>query len=167
VSDGSHFTTLLATKRVAADCVFRDQEGRVLVLEPTYKATWDMPGGGVQADESPREAARREVREEIGLDIEPGDLLAVDWISRAGDFTEVVAFLFDGGILTSTDIDQIVLDPSEARSCRFVSLADAGSLLDSGQFARLIAAHSAGNTGATAYLENGHPVQPSDRTDAQ
>jgi len=115
----------------------------------------------------PREAARREVREEIGLDIEPGDLLAVDWVSSAGDFTEVVAFLFDGGVLTSTEIDRIVLESSEARSCRFVPLADAESILDSGQFARLIAAHSAGPAGATAYLENGHPVQRSDRTGAQ
>jgi len=90
--------------------MFRDQEGRVLVLEPRYKPTWDMPGGGVEADESPREAARREVREEFGLDIEPGDLLAVDWVSRADDFTEVIAILFDGGVLTSTDIDQIVLE---------------------------------------------------------
>lgn len=91
---------------MAADCLCTDQAGRLLctdqagrllVLEPPYKATWDIPGGVVERDESPRLAARREVQEEIGLSVEPGDLLAVDRISQVGDFTEVVAFLFDGG----------------------------------------------------------------------
>jgi len=158
MSGQPHFTTTLATKRMAADCLFQDDEGRILLVEPTYKPTWDMPGGGVEADESPREAARREVIEEIGLDIEPGDLLAVDWIRRNGEFTEVVAFLFDGGILSPLALGRIVLDASEARSCRFVSLADAGSLLDSGQFARIVAASAAKQTGSTAYLEDGRPV---------
>lgn len=161
MSEESHFTTTLPTKRMAADCLIRDQEGRILVLEPTYKPTWDMPGGCVEANESPREAARREVREETGLDIEPGDLLAVDWIPRSGDFTEVVAFLFDGGVLTSSEIDLAVLDPTEAHSCRFVSLDAAGSLLDSGQFARLVAAYTSSPSGSTTYLEEGHPVPPS------
>lgn len=158
MSGQAHFTTRLATKRMAADCLFHDGEGRILVLEPTYKPTWDMPGGGVEVDESPRETARREVIEEIGLDIEPGHLLAVDWIRRSGEFTEVVAFLFDGGVLGSLEIGRIVLDPSEAQRCRFVSLAEAGSLLDIGQFARLMAANSAKKAGSTAYLENGHPM---------
>jgi len=57
----------------------------------TFREEWSS------RDESPRLAARREVQEEIGLSVEPGDLLAVDRISQVGDFTEVVAFLFDGG----------------------------------------------------------------------
>jgi ADP-ribose pyrophosphatase YjhB (NUDIX family) len=37
---------------------------------------WAMPGGGLEADESPREGALREVREETGwTDLEPGPLL--------------------------------------------------------------------------------------------
>lgn len=159
VSEGAHFTTRLATKRIAADCVFRDGAGRVLVLEPAYKASWDLPGGGVEADESPRQAARREVREEIGLDREPGALLAVDWISRAGDFAEVVAFLFDGGVLEAAEIDRMTLDPSEARSCQFVPLSEAAALLDGGQFARLVAALSANQDVSIGYLENGYPVE--------
>ncbi len=127
VSADAHFTSRMPTKRLAADCVLTDEAGRLLVLDPPYKGTWDVPGGVVEVDESPWRAAQREVQEEIGLDIEPGRLLAVDWKPREGDFTEVVALLFDGGTLTAQDIDRILLDPSEVRGYRFVELAGGGS----------------------------------------
>ena len=90
---------------VVADCILTDAAGRLLVLDPPYKVTWDIPGGIVEVDESPRRAAQREVREEIGLDIELGELLVLDWKPRDGDFTQVVALLFDGGTLTAEDIE--------------------------------------------------------------
>ena len=109
------------------------------MLDPPYKVTWDIPGGIVEVDESPRLAVQREVLEEIGLDIEPGPLLVVDWKPRDGDFTEVVALLFDGGTLTAQDIDRIVTDPSEVRGYRFVELDEAATLLDAELFARVSA----------------------------
>jgi len=155
VADDVHFTAKFPTKRMAADCLFTDQIGRLLVLEPPYKPTWDLPGGMVERDESPRLAAQREVREEIGLAVEPGDLLAVDWIARSGDFTEIVAFLFDGGVLAPADIDRIVTDPAEVKSFRFAALDEAEQLLDPGQFARVSAALTSRR--AATYLENGSP----------
>jgi 8-oxo-dGTP pyrophosphatase MutT (NUDIX family) len=157
VSDEGHFTVKQPTKRIAADCLFTDESGRLLVLEPPYKTTWDLPGGIVERDESPRLAAQREVLEEIGLTVEPGALLAVDWISRSGDFTEIVAFLFDGGVLAPADIDRIVIEPTEVNSFRFVTLDEAGRLLDVGQFARVAAGLEARRSATTAYLENGFP----------
>jgi hypothetical protein len=35
----------LARKRMAAGALFRDEDGRVLLVNPTYKPTWDLPGG--------------------------------------------------------------------------------------------------------------------------
>ena len=155
--DDVHFTAKLPTKRMAADCLFTDQADRLLVLEPPYKPTWDIAGGVVERDESPRFAARREVREELGLTVEPGELLAVDWQSRSGDFTEMVAFLFDGGVLAPAQIDQILVEPSEVRSIRFVTLDEAERLLDAELFARVAAGLKARKSAATVYLENGFP----------
>jgi 8-oxo-dGTP pyrophosphatase MutT (NUDIX family) len=142
---------------MAADCLFTDRAGRVLVLEPPYKSTWDIPGGMVERDESPRLAAQREVREEIGLRVEPGDLLAVDWVAQSGDFTEIVAFLFDGGVLAPADIDRIVIQSSEVSRFRFVALDEAERLLDAEQFARVAAGFKIRGTAETVYLENGVP----------
>jgi 8-oxo-dGTP pyrophosphatase MutT (NUDIX family) len=157
VSDEVHFTAKQPTKRIAADCLFTDESGRLLVLDPPYKPTWDLPGGIVERDESPWLAAQREIREEIGLTVEPGALLAVDWISRSGDFTEIVAFLFDGGVLAPADIERIVTEPSEASRFRFATLDEAERLLDAAQFARVAAGFEARGSARTAYLENGLP----------
>jgi len=59
--------TSLPSKHVAAGCVFLDEDGRVLLVEPVYKQPWELPGGGVEAGESPFDACRREVAEELGL----------------------------------------------------------------------------------------------------
>jgi hypothetical protein len=48
----------LARKRMAAGALFRDEDGRVLLVDPTYKPTWDLPGGAVEKEESPYAAAR-------------------------------------------------------------------------------------------------------------
>src|ERR1700685_2203694 len=74
------YVASLARKRMAATAFFRDEEGRVLVVNPVYKPTWDLPGGAAEADESPHAACRREVAEELGLDRPPGRVLAVDWV---------------------------------------------------------------------------------------
>jgi hypothetical protein len=51
----------LARKRIAAGALFRDEDGRVLLVDPTYKPTWDLPGGAVERKRShrtPRAAGR-------------------------------------------------------------------------------------------------------------
>src|SRR5437764_10001357 len=49
-------------KRVAADVLVRDEVGRILLVHPRYKPDWDLPGGMVEANEPPRDAASREPR---------------------------------------------------------------------------------------------------------
>ena len=66
------YVASLARKRMAAGALFRDANGRVLLVNPVYKNTWDLPGGAVEAEESPHAACRREVAEELGLDRPPG-----------------------------------------------------------------------------------------------
>ena len=66
------YVASLARKRMAASALFRDELGRPLLVDPVYKDPWDLPGGAVEAEESPHAACRREVAEELGLDRSPG-----------------------------------------------------------------------------------------------
>ena len=53
----------------SAGALVRGRKGRLLVLKPTYKGGWTIPGGVIEIGESPWEACRREAKEESGLDI--------------------------------------------------------------------------------------------------
>ena len=55
------------------------QDGRLLATQRGYgpwKDWWEFPGGKVEQGEEPREALRREMQEELAVDIEPGKLVA-------------------------------------------------------------------------------------------
>ena len=62
-------------------------DGRVLAVRQSYRTNLSWPGGGIRRGEEPREAARRELREELGLSVRPDDLvlareMVVDWDLR-------------------------------------------------------------------------------------
>ena len=58
------------TFSVGAMCIIERADGRVLLVRHVYRKRWGLPGGLLQRDETPPDAARREVREEVGLDIQ-------------------------------------------------------------------------------------------------
>lgn len=150
------YTATLPRKRMGAGAVFTNQDGHVLLVEPTYKPTWEIPGGAVEADESPRATAVREIAEELGLDVTPGQLLVVDWVPARDGRTEGLMLLFDGGHLTPEQTSAIRLPGEELHSWAWSDPPQAQQRL-SGLLARRIAvALDARTSGMTAYLENGH-----------
>jgi ADP-ribose pyrophosphatase YjhB (NUDIX family) len=144
----------LPRKTAAGGAMIRDQAGRILFLEPTYKPTLDIPGGIVEYDESPYEACRREVTEEIGLDLQIGRLLVVDWVPAHGPWSDALAFVFDGGTLDNTPL---TLDPTEARAYHYLTLAEAGPHLRPSMARRLALAQQSLTTGIPAYADFGRP----------
>lgn len=103
----------LPQKRMGAGCLFYDEHGRVLLVKPTYKPVWEIPGGVVEYNESPKQCCRREVREELGLEREIGRLLIVDYNHTTDAKSESLMFIFDGGILSPTETTSIQLCPDE------------------------------------------------------
>ncbi|WP_268832522.1 NUDIX hydrolase [Streptomyces platensis] len=142
-----------------AATLFRDAEGRLLLVEPNYRDTWILPGGTVESDagESPRQAARRETAEEIGLDIEPGALLVVDWV-RGKDRPPLVSYLYDGGVLDAAQLSAIRVQESELLSWRMVHWDEAQTLVNREIALRVGAALKALAAGrGPAELEDGVP----------
>jgi 8-oxo-dGTP pyrophosphatase MutT (NUDIX family) len=151
----SDFVAKLPRKRMAASVLFFDAAGRVLVVEPTYKPYWELPGGAVDADESPYAAACREIREELAISRPVGRLLAVDWVPPRPDRTEGVVMVFDGGRLSTDEVGALTLPPEELRGWAWCTAEDAAGLLSPLLARRLVAAVEARQSGEVAYLENG------------
>ena len=62
---------------VTGACI-RDEEGRILLLRRSDgENLWGFPGGAIEPDERAADAVVREVREEIGLEVEPVELIGV------------------------------------------------------------------------------------------
>jgi 8-oxo-dGTP diphosphatase len=132
--------------------VFRDGGGRVRLVRPTYKPGWEVPGGAIEAGESPLDGARREVREELGRDFPVGRLLVVDWVAPAPPWDAGLMFLFDGGTLDAADAARITLPPDELAEFAFVTPGELPARLVP-RLARRVAA--ALDAGGAVYLENG------------
>ena len=75
---------------MAAGVLFRSADGRVLLVEPSYKPNWEIPGGAVEADESPWDGAARELAEELGLRLPVGRLLVVDGTTALCDHGKLI-----------------------------------------------------------------------------
>ncbi|WP_081687813.1 NUDIX domain-containing protein [Glycomyces tenuis] len=151
-------THTMTGKRLAATVLFTDGQGRVLLCEPVYKQVWEAPGGAVEADESPRKAAAREVGEELGLEIEPGRLVAVDWVPPMDGRTESMVYVFDGGRLDPGRAESIRLPADELGSWEWCTIPQAHERMRPLVARRIEAALAAVETGTTVYLEAGYPV---------
>jgi 8-oxo-dGTP pyrophosphatase MutT (NUDIX family) len=152
------YVASLARKRMAAGAMFRDGAGGVLLVDPVYKPVWDLPGGAVEAEESPHAACRREVREELGLDRAPGRVLAVDWVPSRPERPEGLILVYDGGVLTADEISGIMLADGELAGFAFVAPDQVPGLVTPLLARRIAACLDAIAEGTVAALENGSPA---------
>lgn len=86
--DDITYSKTLPRKITAAGALCTNTGGNVLLVVPTYKTVWEIPGGTVEANESPQQACKREVREELGIDIPIGQLLCLNYREETEDISE-------------------------------------------------------------------------------
>jgi len=149
------FYASLPRKYVGAGVLITDGTGRVLMVQPTYKATWEVPGGVTEPAESAPAAARRECREELGLDIAVGRLLVVEHQTVAGRGDSIMC-IYDGGVLSADAV--LSLPAAELRSYRFIPPLELDDVTVPRLANRLQVALRARADGHLAELENGSAV---------
>jgi ADP-ribose pyrophosphatase YjhB (NUDIX family) len=141
---------------VSAGALIFDQARRLLILKPTYKSGWTIPGGVMEADgETPWDACRREVREECGIEVRAGRLACVDFRPGRRGRPGGIRFLFYCGPADEAALDAITVQPEEIAEYRLVPLDTALVLLRPPIRRRVRAAT---RHRRCVYLENGRPV---------
>lgn len=144
----------LAKPRMAAGVLIRDASGAVLMVRPTYKDGWDIPGGYVEPGESPAAAAAREIREELGIDRHVGRLLVVDWAPHPAEGDKVL-WIFDGGVMDHSQLTELVLQSEEIAEVDFVAEDGLDALTVARLARRLHLGADAARSGSTHYAEMG------------
>jgi 8-oxo-dGTP diphosphatase len=156
VATGDLGLEILPAIPASAGALIFDRKGRLLILKPTYKSGWTIPGGVMEADgETPWEACRREVREECGLDVRTGRLVCVDFRRPRPGRPGGIRFLFDCGAFGEAGLAAIVLQAEEISQYRLAKLPSALQLLR-GPIRRRVSAASGAS--GLVYLEDGRPV---------
>ena len=137
----------------SAGVLITNPSGEVLVLRTTYKPEWEIPGGLVDRGEHPHAAAMREVREEIGIDLDVGPLLCVDF--RRGwerNPRPMLHFVFDGGVIENAAFS---LAEDEIAEAAFLPIAAAAERTGERVGGRLTVALRAREAGRAVYLSEG------------
>jgi ADP-ribose pyrophosphatase YjhB (NUDIX family) len=136
--------------------------GAVLLVRPTYKPHWDVPGGYVEPGESPLAACRREVREELGIEAGALSLAGVDWAPDDADGDRLL-FLFAAPELAGLDCSTVEFPDGELSAAEFVPL-DALSARAGARLTRRLTstAHALRAGTAPVYLEHGLPPDASE-----
>jgi 8-oxo-dGTP diphosphatase len=141
---------------IAAGALITDPGERVLLVKPNYRDHWALPGGICEHGEPPHEGCAREVAEEIGLDLVPGALLAIDWAQPFGARQRpIMHFVFDGGQLA--DGAGIVLQREELDDFRFTEQGELAGYLPPRIEARIRAALTGRGSAATVYRPDPQP----------
>jgi len=154
----AEFYLSLPTKRMAAGVLLFNQEGEVLLVQPTYKETWEIPGGVVERNESPKAAVVREVQEELGLDLSQKEisLVLLDYMGAGDEKTEALMFIFAGPILTPQQQAEIFPFLGEIKSFQFMHSSEGVALLGSVLGSRVLRALDAIKAQSFAYFEGSY-----------
>ncbi|MFV0452299.1 MAG: NUDIX hydrolase [Propioniciclava sp.] len=150
--------TVTPRKRLIAHALVTDQTGRVYLCETSFKPDWELPGGIVEPGESPRRACAREISEELGLDLQPGRLLVVDWLRPHLGWEDALEVVFATDPLTPAEIARITPDGTEILAVHALTLDEACTRVAPYAVGRLRAAWAASHTGRPGYLEDGLPT---------
>ena len=149
-------TFVLPTIPASAGALIRARKGRLLILKPTYKGGWTIPGGVIEVGESPWEACRRETKEECGLDVTTGRLVCVDFLRPKPDRPGGMRFLFDCGVFDDAVLDTVIIQAIEIEESRILPVEEALPLLSGPVRRRVRAGFKAKRV---RYLEDGRPVE--------
>ncbi|MGP3977025.1 NUDIX domain-containing protein [Streptomyces sp. 8N114] len=147
----------------AVDAVIRDERGRLLVVDPVYKAGWDLPGGMVD-DEGLVDGLVRELREELRpMALRVGRLLAVDNVPATVYGRALTACVYAVHLPHPVTAQDLRLQQDELRAAEFAPPEEALARLPERLRRRTAAALAAERGAHTAHLLDGHPAPLDER----
>lgn len=105
----------------SAGVIVENNEGEVLVLKAHYKPYWSFPGGWIEHNQTPREAALRELEEETGIVLTASDIVFDSMVNRISDIMQSYQFIFRAIAPLDLKETDIVVQASEIDTWKWVS----------------------------------------------
>jgi len=143
----------LPQKRSASGALFLNKKGEVLLVKPTYKDGWGIPGGTVENNESPLLACKRETKEELGLTLKNFKFLLAYYQPKATK-PECYHFVFYGGVLSTKEAAKIRLPEKELSEFKFFKPSIAAKLTSKETGEKILAGIKIIKSKKAEYLES-------------
>lgn len=141
----------LNRKRSGSGALILNEDNKVLMLKPTYKEYYEIPGGVVEKNESPKACCQREIFEEIGLKLNIEKLLVLEY--QKLEFDDSFMFLFSVEKIKTSDIIKENLPENEIEDYGFYTTEEIKDLTVERLYLRIKKALIALKTGEAEYYE--------------
>lgn len=93
---------------VALKALIKNSEGKVLVCLNSFPGEpWDLPGGTLHAGEHPHDALKRELKEELGINILVGRAVAVDHFIKRATGKQTVVVMLEAMLIEDQSIELV------------------------------------------------------------
>lgn len=143
LQEKGHWLHSMHARPSSAVIILEDDQERALIVKANYKQHWTFPGGMIDAGETPKQAAVREVIEEVGLTIDANDVQFGWTAARHSVVADTYQFIFKAHLYPGVT-DHIILQTSEIDDWRLVSKAEV--LLQHEHYAKTVLLWADGNT---------------------
>lgn len=124
--------------------MLEDIDGKLLIVKANYKPYWTVPGGIIDEGETPKQAAIREVFEEVGIRLDERDLAFVLVADRISKNLQTYQFLFKAK-LSEAAKKRIILQAAEIDEYALITKAQVH--LSDREYAKSIQQWAGGITG--------------------
>lgn len=104
----------------SAGVILENSNGEALLLKAHYKPYWSFPGGWIDDDQTPTQAALRELAEETGVQLKPEDVEFAYVVTRTSSTMLTYQFMFRA-TQPFDDAGTIKLQENEIAQWHFVS----------------------------------------------
>lgn len=150
--------TVTPRKRLIAHALVLDAAGRVLLCETSFKPDFELPGGIVEPNESPRTGLEREIVEELGAPLTVGRPLLVDWLRPYLGWEDALELVFAAEQVSDAEAAALVPDGQEIVALHWVAPDVVSGVMTPFGADRVLTALRALSEGTTLYSEGGQTL---------
>jgi 8-oxo-dGTP diphosphatase len=135
-----------------------EHDDRVLLVRTAYRRNWSLPGGLLDRRETPAEGLRREMREEVGIDIE----LCGEPVVIVDLGSQLVEFFYRGRLASGVRPEDVAVGSAEIEEVGWFTRAEALDMVHGpSRLREKFAAYDEAPAGGLVVLERGRRVRRS------
>lgn len=115
--------------------IIMNEKGEILIVQDKESGVWELPGGRLHEDEDPKEGLKREIKEELSMDISIKKIFDTFVFKGVSDTSHFVVVYFCEPV---GDLDKMKIQEKEIMDIKWISPEQLGELSMRGEYKNLL-----------------------------